>query len=283
VPAFYNRGRGVIGTRQMYGNNNSLPVLEVTDLSSGYNNAPPAIEGISFRVSHGERVAIVGPNGAGKSTLFKALVGLLPLRSGHIRVGNGDQRRSDQSIAYVPQIEDVDWDFPITVGEVVLLGRLKHMGAWPWPRKRDHEAMMRALEQVGMLEYLGRHISQLSGGQRRRVFIARALAQAAHILLLDEPFSGVDVASQEAILAILDDLRTRGATLLVATHDLNLALSRFDRVMLLNKRLLHDGSPSETITPEALAETYGGQIARWADSVMVIGDHSIQECEGGPC
>jgi ABC-type Mn2+/Zn2+ transport system ATPase subunit len=261
----------------------SSSILEVDDLSSGYNNAPPAIEGINFRVLRGERVAIVGPNGAGKSTLFKALVGLLPLRSGHVRVGNGDQRRGDQSIAYVPQIEDVDWDFPITVGEVVLLGRLKHMGAWPWPRKHDREAMMRALEQVGMLEYLGRHISQLSGGQRRRVFIAQALAQEAHILLLDEPFSGVDVASQEAILAILDDLRAHGTTLLVATHDLNLALSRFDRVMLLNKRLLHDGSPSETITPETLAETYGGQIARWADSVMVIGDHSIQECEGGPC
>ncbi|MCL7454372.1 MAG: metal ABC transporter ATP-binding protein [Anaerolineae bacterium] len=241
------------------------PVLEVRNLSVAYNGSQ-ALEDVSFRVQQGERVAIVGPNGAGKSTLFKAMVGLIHPLSGRVEAKGA-------GFGYVTQRSAVDWTFPVTVHDVVMMGRIGKMGWLRWQRLRDREIVRRSLEQVGLLEYADRQIGELSGGQQQRVFIARALAQEATILLMDEPFSGVDSPSQEAILEILEHLRDQGVTLLVSTHDLNLAVERFDRLALLNRRLVAFGTPQEAVTPSTLAAAYGGQaLWRGEDYALVLGD-----------
>ncbi len=239
-------------------------IVTISDLSVSYNGAL-ALEAISFHVHGGERVAIVGPNGAGKSTLFKAMVGLLPTRAGRIDTGG--------EVGYVTQRSVVDWGFPVTVHDVVMMGRVGKIGWLRWQRASDREIVQRCLAQVGMGPFANRQISELSGGQQQRVFIARALAQEATILLMDEPFSGVDAPSQEAILEILDRLHDQGVTMLVSTHDLNLAVERFDRLALLNRRLIAYGEPRQVVTPEALAAAYGGQaVWRGDDYAMVLGD-----------
>jgi ABC-type Mn2+/Zn2+ transport system ATPase subunit len=226
----------------------------------------PALEGVSFSVEAGERVAVVGPNGSGKSTLFKAMVGLLRPVAGSVQ-SNGAK------IGYVSQRSEVDWRFPVTVHDVVMMGRIAQIGWLRWQRPSDREVVRRCLDQVGMTAFAGRQIGELSGGQQQRVFIARALAQNASILLMDEPFSGVDVPSQEAILEILDGLRQQNVTVLVSTHDLNLAVERFDRLALLNHRLIAYGPARGTITPATLAAAYGGQaLWRGEDYALVMGD-----------
>jgi manganese/iron transport system ATP-binding protein len=226
----------------------------------------PALEGVSFSVEAGERVAVVGPNGSGKSTLFKAMVGLLRPVAGSVQ-SNGAK------IGYVSQRSEVDWRFPVTVHDVVMMGRIAQIGWLRWQRPSDREVVRRCLDQVGMTAFAGRQIGELSGGQQQRVFIARALAQNASILLMDEPFSGVDVPSQEAILEILDGLRQQNVTVLVSTHDLNLAVERFDRLALLNHRLIAYGPARRTITPATLAAAYGGQaLWRGEDYALVMGD-----------
>jgi manganese/iron transport system ATP-binding protein len=248
-------------------------ILEVDHLTVKYNGRY-ALEDVSFSVQEGERVAIVGPNGAGKSTLFKALVGLLhPTR--------GTTNADGAEFGYVTQRSVVDWSFPVTVHDTVMMGRIAKMGWLRWQRPRDREIVRRCLAQVGMLEYANTQIAELSGGQQQRVFIARALAQEANILLMDEPFSGVDAPSTEAILEILDRLRDHHVTVLVSTHDLNLAVARFDRLALLNRQMIAYGLPHEAITPQSLAAAYGGQ-ALWQgeDYALVVGD--IDCCgEGG--
>jgi len=250
-----------------------IPVLQVENLTVRYNGQH-ALENVSFSVQAGERVAVVGPNGAGKSTLFKAMVGLLsPTR--------GTTETNGAEFGYVTQRSAVDWSFPVTVHDVVMMGRIGKMGWLRWQRPRDREIVQRCLTQVGMLAYANRQIAELSGGQQQRVFIARALAQEATILLMDEPFSGVDTPSQEAILEILDRLRHQGVTVLVSTHDLNMAVERFDQLALLNRKLIAYGTPQQAVTPETLAAAYGGQaVWRGEDYAMVLGD--IDCCgEGG--
>jgi manganese/iron transport system ATP-binding protein len=248
-------------------------VLRVDDLCVSYNGSH-ALEGVSLAVHQGEQVAIVGPNGAGKSTFFKALVGLIPTASGSIQTNVGE-------LAYVTQRSAVDWSFPVTVHDVVMMGRIGKMGWLRWQRPRDREIVQRSLAQVGMAELANRQIGELSGGQQQRVFIARALAQEARILLMDEPFSGVDAAAQEAILELLRTLPERGVTVLVSTHDLNMAVERFDRIALLNRRLIAYGLPRQVIRPDTLAAAYGGQaLWRGEDYALVLGD--IDCCgEGG--
>lgn len=241
------------------------PVLEVHNLTVSYNGNH-ALDRVSFSVQTGERVAIVGPNGAGKSTLFKAMVGLLHPKTGQIDTGGAE-------LGYVTQRSVVDWSFPVTVHDVVMMGRIGKMGWLRWQRPRDRDIVHQSLVQVGMLPYADRQISELSGGQQQRVFVARALAQEATILLMDEPFSGVDAPSQEAILEILDRLREQRVTALVSTHDLSLAVERFDQLALINRRLVAYGKPVEVITPETLAAAYGGQaLWRGEDYAMVVGD-----------
>jgi manganese/iron transport system ATP-binding protein len=241
------------------------PVLSVRNLTVSYNGKH-ALEKVSFEVQKGERVAIVGPNGSGKSTLFKALVGLLHPKTGSVQANGAE-------IGYVVQRSAVDWSFPVTVHDVVMMGRIGKMGWLRWQRSQDRRIVRRCLAQVGMAEYASQQIGELSGGQQQRVFIARALAQEATILLMDEPFSGVDAPSQEAILEILDRLRDQGVTVLVSTHDLNLAAERFDRLALLNRQLVAYGPPRQAITPQTLAAAYGGQaVWRGEDYAMVLGD-----------
>ncbi len=244
--------------------------LTLSDISADYGKDRPALESISFSIQAGERAAIVGPNGAGKSTLFKVIVGLMPHATGDVWVHGHSHHAGDcPSIGYVPQREGVDWNFPLTVLDVVLMGRVKEVGWLRYPGRADREAAYTALRQVGLEPLAGRHIGALSGGQQQRMFIARVLAQGADVLLLDEPFGGVDVEAQTAIFDLLDDLRGRGVTVLLSTHDLETATTRFDRLLLLNRRLLADGPAESILTPENLAAAYGGRLTFWRNGEPV--------------
>jgi ABC-type Mn2+/Zn2+ transport system ATPase subunit len=242
----------------------TVPALVVGDVAARYGKGQRVLEAVTFSIVRGERAAIVGPNGAGKSTLFKVIVGLMPHVTGDVLVHGHSHHAGDcPSIGYVPQREAVDWNFPVTVMDVVLMGRVKELGWLRRPGRADREAALAALRQVG-LEALAAHpIGDLSGGQQQRAFIARALNQRADVLLLDEPFGGVDAEAQTAILDILDGLRARGVTVLIATHDLQLATTRFDRLLLLNRRLIADGPAASVLTPERLATAYGGRLTFW--------------------
>ncbi len=242
--------------------------LLVDDISVAYNDKP-AICDVSFRIGHGERMAVVGPNGSGKSTLFKALVGLLPLRKGRILIHGHPLGHHQDCVAYVPQREEVDWRFPVTVADVVMMGRFGHIRLLQRPSPEDREIVARAMAQMAVAELAKRPINELSGGQQQRVFLARALAQEPHILLLDEPFTGVDVATQESTMALLDNLREEEVTMLVSTHDLNLA-SRFDSILLLNRRVVAAGSPAEVLTREHLTAAFGGQVLVLNNGIAVV-------------
>ncbi len=240
--------------------------ITLTDISAQYDNGHRALENVSFSIQMGERAAVVGPNGAGKSTLFKVIVGLLPHLTGDVWVHGHSHHAGDcPSIGYVPQREAIDWNFPVSVLDVALMGRVKEIGWLRRPGKSDRAAAHEALAQVGLADLANRHISALSGGQQQRVFVARAITQGADVLLLDEPFSGVDVEAQNAIFNILDELKARGVTVLLSTHDLETATTRFDRLLLLNRRLVADGPAATVLTPDRLAAAYGGRLTFWQD------------------
>jgi manganese/iron transport system ATP-binding protein len=247
-------------------------ILEVSDLTVAYNGTP-ALDGITFVLRMGERVAVVGPNGAGKSTLFKVIAGVLEPTSGDVRVA-GCSPRSHICIAYVPQRADVDWAFPVTVEDVVMMGRFGKLGFLRRPGRADRAYVRSCLETVGLEDLARRQISELSGGQQQRMFIARALAQESSIVLMDEPLNGLDVSAQERILEILDTLKAQGVTVMVATHDLNQAAETFDRVMLLNRHLLGIGTAEEVFTARHLESAYGGQLrlVETGEGLMVLSD-----------
>ena len=235
------------------------PVVEFRGVTIHYGDGKPALEDASFALSRGERIAIVGPNGAGKSTLLKAIAGILPPVAGRVDV-YGAVAGGHICIGYVPQRSQVDWNFPVTVADVVLMGRVARIGLFRQAGRHDHRLVAESLAQVGMSQLAGRQIGELSGGQQQRVFIARALAQEAELLLMDEPLTGLDVPSQEAIFNILDLLRARGMTVLVSTHDLQLAAERFDRLMLLRRRIIGFGPAAEVLTPTNLRQAYGSHM-----------------------
>lgn len=248
-------------------------VMTVRDLAAGYNGQR-TIQGITFDVHAGERIAIVGPNGAGKSTLFRAIVGLLP-HHGAISIQGASCHQSHTMVGYVPQHEVIDWKFPVTVWDVVMMGRARQIGYILPPRRRDRRAAREALERVGMWDLRKRQIGELSGGQRRRVFVARALAQQASVLLLDEPFSGVDAAAETDIFQVLDVLRAEGVAVLLATHNLAQAGTHYDKVMMINEgRVLAYGPPAEVYNPDTLAATFGDRIRlfRDDDGFVVVAD-----------
>lgn len=246
--------------------------LQVRDLTVTYgNSSQPALYDVSFSVPEGTRVAVVGPNGAGKSTLFKALVGLLPIQSREVLIHGVPSGAHQEGIAYVPQREEVDWRFPVNVSDVVMMGRYRTLGWLKRPGKPDRDAVRHALAQLGITDLMNHPIGELSGGQQQRVFLARALAQEPHILLMDEPFTGVDVTTQETTLELLDELQTQGVTLIVSTHDLNLAAARFDRVLLLNHRVIAYGEPRQVFTDENLLRAYGAH-AMFLDGKLVVDD-----------
>ncbi len=245
--------------------------LEFDAVTVTYDGAPALTE-ISFQIPHGARVAVIGPNGAGKSTLFKTLVGLLPLRRGRILIHGLPLGSHLDCVAYVPQREDVDWRFPVTVEDVVMMGRFGHLGWLKRPSVEDRAVVRRCLEQMGIGKLAKRSIGDLSGGQQQRVFLARALAQEPHILIMDEPFTGVDISTQDATLGLLDDLRHQQVTVMISTHDLHLAKERFDQVALLNHRLIAYGPPGQALTPENLSEAFGGRLLVLPNNQIVIDD-----------
>jgi len=249
-------------------NGGSEPYLVIEDATVSYNGRP-ALDAVTMNVPHGAQVAIVGPNGAGKSTLFKALVGLLPLGGGRVLLHGRAPGGQADPIAYVPQREEIDWSFPVTVSDVVMMGRYGRLGWLRRPQAADREVVARCLDELGIAALAGRAIGELSGGQQQRVFLARALAQEPHVLLLDEPFTGVDVNAKETILGLLERLREQHITVLVSTHDMQTAAQRFELVALLNGRLVAYGAPPEVFTPAHLSEAFGGQ-ALFLDDMVVI-------------
>lgn len=236
------------------------PAIDVSHLSVNYDKTP-ALWDVSFSLPQGELVGIIGPNGAGKSTLLKALMGLLSPLSGRSLFFGQPLDSVRQRVAYVPQRESIDWDFPITARDLVLMGRYGQLGLFHWPRAADRAAATRALELVDMLPFADRQIRQLSGGQQQRIFIARALMQQADIILLDEPFSGIDMATEATIVEILKELCAKGKTVVVVHHDLNSVESYFTTLLLLNIRLVACGPVKETFLPQHLYAAYGKSYA----------------------
>jgi ABC-type Mn2+/Zn2+ transport system ATPase subunit len=223
------------------------------------NAAVDALDKITFQAKPGEQIAIIGPNGAGKSTLLRVAAGLIKPDSGSVKMF-GYTPDSHICIAYVPQRSEIDWQFPVTVADVVMMGRTRQIGLMRRPGKRDREIVHTSLERVQMAPLAHKQIGELSGGQQQRVFIARALALETNLLLMDEPLAGLDMPSQEAMLDILSKLRPDEVTVLLATHDLDIAAERFDRVMLLHKRIVALGPATDVFTMANLATAYGGTM-----------------------
>ena len=236
------------------------PAAELNHVTVGYD-AAPVLEDVNLILDWGLIIGVIGPNGAGKSTLIKTIVGILRARQGTVRVAGQPAASGAARLAmgYVPQREAVNWEFPVTVADVVLMGRTARLGWGRRPGARDIAVANDALTRVGMQEFAGRQINQLSGGQQQRVFLARALAQEGRLLLLDEPLNGVDAATQEVIGALLRELRGEGRTVVMATHDLELAAGWCDEIALVNHAVICYGKPAETLTPAMLRQTYGGQ------------------------
>lgn len=237
----------------------AVPALEIAGLTVSYRNKP-VLRYLDLELPQGRTVAVVGPNGAGKSTLLKAILGLIPIDAGAIRVLGQPIQAARRQVAYVPQTESVDWDFPVTVREVILMGRYGQLGLFGRPTRADHAIVAHCLETVRMGEFADRHIRQLSGGQQQRVFLARALAQQASILLLDEPFAGVDARTEAAIFELMGQFSRAGKTLLVVNHNLQV-LERFDSVILLNQKIVAYGPVAEVVNEANLRKTYGGRIS----------------------
>ncbi len=240
------------------GHKNDQPILNVSHLTFRYNGRD-ALENITFQLHEGERIAIVGPNGAGKSTLIKVIAGVLQPTSGEVNI-YGTRPDRHVCIGYIPQRNQVDWHFPLSVADVVMMGRSAKLGPFNFPRKRDWEVVHHALETVELTNLAERQIGQLSGGQQQRMFIARALAQEAALMLMDEPLTGLDAPSQEGILNLLDRLKSEKATVMVATHDLDQAATHFDRIMLLNHRLVAFGNPADVLHTDNLLNAFGGRL-----------------------
>lgn len=237
----------------------SIPPIEVHDMTVAYERRP-VLWDIDFEIPEGTVTAIVGPNGAGKSTLVKAIMGLLPVASGYTLIYGKPLDKQRRLVAYVPQRESVDWNFPISAIDVVLMGRYPHLRLFQRPSGDDRERALGALAGMGMEQYANRQISRLSGGQQQRVFLARALAQEASIYLMDEPFAGVDAATERVIFEKLDELASGGKTVVVVHHDLQSVPGHFDRAMLLNLRMVAHGKVDDVFTVENLQNTYGGRL-----------------------
>ena len=240
------------------------PAIEINHLTVSYGPIPALLD-VSVKIPPGQLVGVIGPNGSGKSTLMKAILGFLSPDLGTIEIFGQPAERAAGRVAYVPQRGAVDWDFPITVREVALMGRYGHVPWWRDLGRRDHELAEEALQMVRMDSLADRQIGQLSGGQQQRVFMARAMAQGADILLLDEPFAGVDAATETAILDVLERTRAAGRTLLVVHHDLVTAGEYFDTLILLKQRLYAYGPPAAVMHPELLSRVYDGKLRAFAD------------------
>lgn len=248
------------------------------DVTVTYRNGHTALRDASFEIPTGTITALVGVNGAGKSTLFKAIMGFVPAAKGEISVlGMPAKVALKQNIvAYVPQAEEVDWTFPVLVEDVVMMGRYGHMGFLRRPAQADRDAVTESLSRVNMLEFRDRQIGELSGGQRKRVFLARALAQEGKVILLDEPFTGVDVQTEDAIIALLREMRDEGRVMLVSTHNLGSVPEFCDRTVLVKETVLAYGPTEETFTHENLELAFGGVLRHF-----VLGGSDLHDDDDG--
>ncbi len=239
-------------------------VIEVEHLTVSYH-AKPALLDISVRIEKDQLVGVIGPNGAGKSTFIKAILGFIKPDVGTVRINGRSAQKVKGEVAYVPQRGAVDWDFPITVEEVALMGRYQQIPWYTSPSGRDEQAALEALKMVRMEDFAQRQIGELSGGQQQRVFLARALAQGSDILLLDEPFAGVDAATERAILDVLERAKGAGKTLVVVHHDLSTAAEYFDRLILIKQRLYAYGPPRLVLREDLLSKVYEGRLRIFSD------------------
>lgn len=241
-----------------------MTALEIHDLTVAFDRKP-VLWNIDLMIPEGKLVGIIGPNGAGKSTLIKAMMGILPLSSGYVKLFDQPLNNIRDRISYVPQRESVDWDFPASVLDVVLMGRYSKLGLFKRPRKADRDVAMECIKKVGMEGFINRQISQLSGGQQQRTFLARALAQQADMYFMDEPFAGVDAATEKAIVALMRSMTTQNKTVIVVHHDLQSVSRYFDWVIMLNTRLVASGPTETTFTSRNLETTYGGKLTLLTD------------------
>tara|TARA_B100000768_G_scaffold46464_1_gene45260 strand:+ start:668 stop:1519 length:852 start_codon:yes stop_codon:yes gene_type:complete len=239
--------------------------LDVKNITVTYKNGHTAIHDTSFSLPQGTITALVGVNGSGKSTLFKSIMGFVSLASGSVEILGMPVKKALKSnqVAYVPQSEEIDWNFPVLVEDVVMMGRYGHMNIFRHAKQKDHQMVEMALSRVGMESFRERQIGELSGGQKKRVFLARALAQESQIVLLDEPFTGVDVKTEEQIMALLREMRSEGKVILVSTHNLGSVPEFCDRAVLINRTILASGTTKSVFTQENLQLAFGGVLRRF--------------------
>jgi manganese/zinc/iron transport system ATP- binding protein len=256
------------------------PALEIHDVTVAFDRKP-VLWNIDLTLPQGKLIGIIGPNGAGKSTLIKAVMGLLPLSSGYVKIFDQSIYSIRDRISYVPQRESVDWDFPASVLDVVLMGRYGKLGMFRRPRKADRDVAMDCLRKVGLESLINRQISQLSGGQQQRTFLARALAQQADLYFMDEPFAGVDAATEQAIIELLREMTEARKTVIVVHHDLQSVTEYFDYVIMLNTRLIACGPTETTFTRHNLQEAYGGKLTLLADVADLIRREDFPNREEG--
>lgn len=241
-------------------------VIDVQHLTVSYQ-AKPALLDVSVQIESDQLVGVIGPNGAGKSTFIKAILGFVKPDLGLVRINGKSAQKAKGEVAYVPQRGAVDWDFPITVKEVALMGRYQQIPWYKTPNAADYEAATEALEMVRMQDFAHRQIGELSGGQQQRVFLARALAQGSDILLLDEPFAGVDAATERAILDVLERAKQSGKTLVVVHHDLSTAAEYFDKLILIKQRMYAFGTPRMVLNEDLLSNVYEGRLRIFSDII----------------
>jgi len=240
------------------------PVLEIHDLTVSYGKNP-ILWNIDFSLPHGILAGIIGPNGAGKSSLIKAIMGLLEVNSGYIRIFDSEMDTVRKKISYVPQRESVDWDFPASALDIVMMGTYHKLGLFNRPGKKEKALALKCLEKVDMANFKDRQISELSGGQQQRVFIARALAQEADIYFMDEPFAGVDISTENTIVELLKQMTKDGKTVIVVHHDIHSASRYFDWIIMLNMHLIASGPTEQVLTEHLLQKTFGGKLALLSD------------------
>src|SRR5690606_1459424 len=250
------------------------PVVEVHDLTVSYHQNP-VLWNIDLSLPAGALVGILGPNGAGKSTLIKTIMGLLDYNSGYVKIFDQELDQVRKRISYVPQRESVDWDFPASALDVVMMGTYHKVGLFKRPGKKERALAMACLEKVNMSTYADRQISELSGGQQQRVFIARSLAQEANIYFMDEPFAGVDISTEKAIVNLLKEMSAEGKTVVVVHHDIYSASEYFNWVILLNMYLVASGKTADVLTDELLQKTYGGKLSLLTDVGNLIKKSTI--------
>jgi len=250
-------------------------ILEAAGVAVTYPNGHTALRDASFRLEGGTICALVGVNGSGKSTLFKALMGFVTPSQGSVTLNREPVHAAQKKswVAYVPQAEEVDWTFPVSVHDVVMMGRYGYMNFLRIPKAADRAAVEESLRRVGMWDFRDRQIGELSGGQKKRVFVARALAQRGRIILLDEPFTGVDVKTEEAIITLLRELRAEGRLILVSTHNLGSVPEFCDQVVLINRTVLAYGPTADVFTPDNLAKAFGGALRHFDLAQSTVNDH----------